>query len=64
MYKANKSFSGVINMKKGEVKEIADKALADELVKIGYVENLEKEVKESKPAAKRTTKKKETSKDA
>ena len=38
MYKALIDFSGVVSMKKGEVKEIADKSIVNDLVKAGYIE--------------------------
>ena len=37
MYKAIVGFSGLITMKKGEVKEIKDKALVKDLLKAGYI---------------------------
>jgi hypothetical protein len=37
MYRAIIGFSGLINMKKGEVKEIKDKALVKDLLKAGYI---------------------------
>lgn len=39
-YKALKSFSGKISMKKGEVKAITDKAVVADLTKAGYIEEL------------------------
>jgi hypothetical protein len=47
MYRAIIGFSGLINMKKGEVKEIKDKALVKDLLKAGYIEEV-KPVKEKK----------------
>ena len=41
-YKALKGFSGLISMKKDEVKEIKDKYIADDLLKAGYIEPIEK----------------------
>ena len=41
-YRALKGFSGLISMKKGEVKEIKDKHIADDLLKAGYIEATEK----------------------
>ena len=49
MYKALVSFTGKVRMKKGEVKDIADEAIAQDLIRCGYVESLEK--KEEKPAS-------------
>jgi hypothetical protein len=40
MYKAIVGFSGLINMKKGEIKEIKDKALVKDLLKAGYIEEV------------------------
>ena len=44
MYRALKSFSGRIAMAKGQVKDIKDKTIAEDLLKIGFIE----EVKEPK----------------
>lgn len=52
MYKALKSFSGVISMRKGEVKAITDKAVIADLTKAGYIE----EVKAEKKAETKTAK--------
>lgn len=62
-FKAVKSFSGVINMKKGDVKEIEDNKVAEDLVRVGYVEEVEKE-EEKKPVAKRGRRKKEAQENA
>lgn len=40
MYKALKSFVGKISMVEGEVKEILDKEVAEDLLKAGYIEKL------------------------
>ena len=40
MYKAIIGFSGLITMKKGEIKEIKDKALVKDLLKAGYIEEV------------------------
>lgn len=53
MYKALVSFTGKVRMKKGEIKHIADEAIAQDLVRCGYVEALEK--KEEKPASTKKT---------
>ena len=37
LYKALTSFSGVISMAKGEVREISDSALIKDLSKAGYI---------------------------
>lgn len=49
MYRAKVSFSGIISMAEGEVKNITDEAVANDLLKAGYIE-------EVKPAEKVTTK--------
>lgn len=40
MYKALKTFTGLVNMRKGEVKDIADKAIVTDLLRCGYIEDL------------------------
>lgn len=45
MYKALKSFSGLVNMTKNEIKEIKDEAIAKDLLKAGYIEKVKKEAK-------------------
>lgn len=40
-YIAIKGFSGLITMSKGEVKEINDKYIAEDLLKAGYIEPAE-----------------------
>lgn len=37
-YKAKVNFCGVVNMAAGEVKEIADAAIAKDLLRAGYIE--------------------------
>ena len=37
MYKAIVGFSGLITMRKNEVKEIKDKAIVKDLLKAGYI---------------------------
>ena len=49
MYKATKSFSGIISMKKGDVREIKDDEVAKDLIRAGYVIEL---ADESKPMTK------------
>lgn len=53
-YKALLSFSGVVSMAMGEIKEIKDESIANDLLNVGYIE----EVKEAK--VKKTEKVKET----
>ena len=58
-YKATKSFSGVISMKKGDVRDITNEEVAKDLLRAGYVIELE----ESKPktsASKKSSKKADT----
>lgn len=50
-FKALKSFSGVISMSLGEIKEIGDEKIAEDLLKAGYIEKSEK-----KPMQKAKTK--------
>lgn len=52
MYKALISFTGIVSMAKGEVREISDLAIANDLLKVKYIE----EVKEKKA---KSTKRKE-----
>lgn len=40
-FKALKSFSGVISMSLGEIKEIGDEKIAEDLIKAGYIEKTE-----------------------
>ncbi len=40
MYKALITFSGLVCMKKGQVGEIADKAVAEDLLRCGYIEEI------------------------
>ena len=53
-YKALKSFSGLVSMRKGEVKEIKDQEVVKDLLRAGYIEDLgdekPKSSKSSKPA--------------
>lgn len=48
MYKALKSFGGKISMKKGEVKDINDEDIANDLLNAGYIEKIKEETKEIK----------------
>ena len=50
-FKALKSFSGVISMSLGEIKEIGNEKIAEDLLKAGYIEKSEK-----KPMQKAKTK--------
>lgn len=51
MYKALKSFSGVISMAEGDIKDISNPIIVKDLVKAGYIE-------EVKPAETKAKKKK------
>ena len=58
MYKALKSFSGLISMARGEIREIKDSALVADLLKCGYIEEAGEEAVKEVPAEKKATKKK------
>ena len=58
MYKATKSFSGIISMKKGDVREIKDDEIAKDLIRAGYVIELADESKPKTATSKKTAKKK------
>ena len=53
MYKALVTFSGVISMAKGEIKEISDSFIAKDLVKAGYIEPAIAGSDEGKPKRKK-----------
>jgi hypothetical protein len=59
MYKALISFTGLVSMAKGDVREISDISLANDLLKAGYIEEVsaDKAEPEEKPKAKAETKK-------
>lgn len=40
-YRATKTFVGKINMRRGQEREITDKALAENLLKAGYIEKVQ-----------------------
>ena len=46
-YKALVSFSGLVSMRKGEVKEIKDKEIVKDLLRAKYIEPLERKKKTS-----------------
>lgn len=54
MYRALKSFSGVISMRKGEAKAITDKTVVADLTRAGYIEEIKPEKKPQKKATKKT----------
>lgn len=55
MYKALKSFSGLVNMTKNEIKEIKDEVIAKDLLKAGYIEKVKEEPKKIKEEIKKIT---------
>lgn len=61
MYKALKSFSGVVSMVSGEVKDISDPLVVKDLVKAGYIVEVKpaktKAEVEAEVKPKKTTKK-------
>lgn len=65
-YKALVSFTGQVAMAKGQVRELTDKAVIDDLLRAGYIEPMEQpeQVEESeqevKESVRRTTKKAST----
>lgn len=48
-YMATVSFSGIISMHKGEVREVSDSSLIEDLTKAGYIIPYEATDKEEKP---------------
>ena len=57
-YKALKSFSGIISMKKGDEREIKDEDVAKDLLRAGFVIGLESEEKPSEEKPKASSSKK------
>ena len=47
-YKAVVSFSGAISMAEGEIMEIANKVISDDLLDAGYIEEVEEAKNENK----------------
>lgn len=64
-YKALVSFSGKIAMAMGDIREIEDASLVDDLMKAGYIIPFEADSKPEKAEKpkKKTTKRKESKKD-
>lgn len=58
-FKALKTFSGAISMRKGSEKEITDEAIAKDLLEAGFVIALDSEKVTAKKPAKKTSKKDE-----
>ena len=54
-YRAKKTFVGALKMRRGQIREISDAALVSDLLRAGYIEELEP----SKKAARATKPKKE-----
>lgn len=54
LYKAKVSFSGLISMAEGEVKEILDSSIVKDLLKAGYIEAVKAEIKHVEKAKKKT----------
>lgn len=56
MYKALTSFSGVISMSRGETRELSDINLINDLLKAGYIENIEPQpaIEQTKTKPKKT----------
>ena len=52
-YLATTSFSGIISMRKGEVREISDSSLVEDLTKAGYIIPFEATDKEKPKTTKR-----------
>ena len=57
MYKATRSFSGIVSMKKGDVKEINNEEVAKDLIRAGYVIELADESKPKTTSSKKSSKK-------
>ena len=55
-YKALTSFSGLISMAQGEIRELPDSPVTDELLRIGYIEPIDIPKEEEKPKRKGTKK--------
>lgn len=49
MYRALISFSGLISMAEGEIREIADKAMVKDLLNAGYIEEVAPDVPKEIP---------------
>jgi ribosomal protein S19E (S16A) len=48
MYKALKSFSGLVTMAENDIKEIKDEKIVKDLLKAGYIEKVKDETKNIK----------------
>lgn len=47
-YRALKTFSGLVSMKKGEEREISDDTIVKDLLRAGYIEDLSAKAKAAK----------------
>ena len=47
-YKALKTFSGIVSMNEGEVREISDLTIAKDLLSAGYIKEIKSEQKKAK----------------
>jgi hypothetical protein len=67
MFKALKSFSGVVSMAEGEVKDISDITIVNDLAKAGYIVEVQPAKAKEKPEEAKTEpvegKKKKTAKE-
>ena len=58
LYRATVSFSGLISMAGGEVRDLSDQAIIDDLLQAGYIMDVNDELpKEAEEKPKKTTKK-------
>ena len=55
-YRALKSFSGLVSMVKGEVRELEDEGIVKDLLKSGYIEDLSEKQKAAKSENQKSTK--------
>lgn len=53
MYKALISFTGLVSMAKGDVREISDISLANDLIKARYIEEAKKDAPQKKVTEKK-----------
>ena len=59
MYQALKSFGGKVSMKKGDIKEINDVTIANDLLNAGYIKEVKQDVKNIETKVKEEIKKAE-----
>lgn len=62
MIRALVSFSGLISMAQGEIREIADEAMKKDLLSAGYIEEITPDSEPKKKPTKKSTGKKKTAK--